>query len=55
MKKLLTFVTIIMLLGACVSEDMRNTCRQYIDYSNQGAADFACGFQAIFSLGYNHW
>ena len=55
MKKILILAISTFILGACVNEDTRNQCREYIDYSNPGLADFACGFDAVFNLGARHW
>ena len=55
MKQLIIALSLVLVLGACVNEETRNNCREYIDYSNPGLADFACGFDAVFNLGARHW
>ena len=54
-KKLILVLAFATLLVACVNEETRDNCREYIDYSNPGVADFACGFDAVFNLGARHW
>lgn len=57
MKKLFLVLALTILVSACESttEQVRDNCRPHVDFSDQVAGDFACGFFSIFTLGYPHW
>ena len=55
MKNILSIMIFAVLLGACVSESMREDCRPHINYSDRQLGDFTCGFFAAVTFGSLHW